>query len=194
MSTGTRPEANEPQQPETATAQPPLPEAGELLEMVYGELRKLAAARLAQEHPGQTLQATALVHEAWLRLSATRRHPWQNPAHFFSAAAQAMRRILIDKARRKRALRHGGKADRLSLEDLDLACPMPDDQLLALHEALERLAAHDPVKADLVNLRFFAGLSLAETAKLLQLSEPTAKRYWSYARAWLFREIQARLR
>jgi RNA polymerase sigma factor (TIGR02999 family) len=165
--------------------------ASQLLTLVYDELRRLAAARLAQENPGQTLQATALVHEAWLHLSSERRQPWQNRAHFFAAAAEAMRRILIDNARRKQAARRGGNAPRLSLEELDLACPMPDEQLLALHEALERLAERDPVKAELVKLRFFAGLSMADAAKALELSEPTAKRYWSYARAWLFRELKA---
>lgn len=165
--------------------------ASQLLALVYDELRRLAAARLAQENPGQTLQATALVHEVWLHLNSERRRPWQNRAHFFAAAAEAMRRILVDNARRKQAVRRGGNALRLSLEELDLACPMPDEQLLALHEALERLAERDPLKAELVKLRFFAGLSMTEAAKTLGLSEPTAKRYWSYARAWLFRELRA---
>ncbi len=163
--------------------------ASRLLEAVYDELRKLAAARLADENPGQTLQATALVHEAWLRLSGTRERPWANQAHFFAAAAEAMRRILIDNARRKKALRRGANATRLSLEELNLACPVPEEQLLALDEALERLASRDPVKAELVKLRFFAGLSMPDAAKMLGLSEPTAKRYWSYARAWLYREV-----
>jgi len=165
--------------------------ASGLLEAVYDELRKLAAARLAEENPGQTLQATALVHEAWLRLSGTRQRPWANQAHFFAAAAEAMRRILIDNARRKKALRRGAGATRLSLEELDLSCPMPEEQLLALDEALERLGARDPVKAELVKLRFFAGRSMSDAAKMLGLSEPTAKRYWAYARAWLYREVNA---
>ena len=165
--------------------------ASQLLTVVYDELRRLAAARLAQENPGQTLQATALVHEVWLRLSSERRRPWQNRAHFFAAAAEAMRRILVDNARRKQAARRGGNVPRLSLDELDLACPMPDEQLLALHEALERFAEREPVKAELVKLRFFAGLSMSEAARALELSEPTAKRYWSYARAWLFRELRA---
>ena len=163
--------------------------ASELLAVVYEELRKLADAKLARERPGQTLQATALVHEAWLRVGADHQPPWQNQAHFFSAAAEAMRRILIENARRKLAVRHGGEAVRVPLEALDLACPMPDEQLLALHEALDRLAAHDAVKAEVVKLRFFAGLTFAEAAESLGIAEPTAKRYWAYARAWLYRDL-----
>ncbi len=167
----------------------------EILQRVYGELRKLAAQRLAHEPPGQTLQATALVHEAWLRLGGDRQPAWQNRAHFFAAAAEAMRRILIDNARRKKAARHGGRAQRLALDpdSLELAAGMEDDQLLAVHEALERLAAHDRVKAELVKLRFFTGLTIEEAAQALGLSEPTAKRYWTYARAWLYREIRKNL-
>jgi RNA polymerase sigma factor (TIGR02999 family) len=146
---------------------------------------------MAGERPGQTLQATALVHEAWLRLGGDRQVAWQNRAHFFSAAAEAMRRILIDNARRKRARRHGGEAERvdLDLDSLGLADGMNDGELLALHEALDNLAAQDSVKAELVKLRFFAGLTLPEAARALDLSEATAKRYWAYARAWLYREI-----
>jgi RNA polymerase sigma factor (TIGR02999 family) len=166
--------------------------AGAILPLVYDELRKLAAQKMNREAPGQTLQATALVHEAWLRLGGDHQPEWRNRAHFFSAAAEAMRRILIDNARRKNALRHGGRMERVSLEFLDLATGMEDDQLLALHEALDRLEAHDALKAQLVKLRFFTGLTLEETAQVLDLSEPTAKRYWAYARAWLFREIRAR--
>jgi RNA polymerase sigma factor (TIGR02999 family) len=165
--------------------------ASRLLPLVYDELRRLAAQKMAGERPGQTLQATALVHEAWLRLGGDQQIEWQNRAHFFAAAAEAMRRILIDNARRKSALRHGGQAERVEFDpdSLELAAGMDDAQLLALHEALDALAVHDAVKAELVKLRFFAGLTLAEAARALELSEPTAKRYWAYARAWLYREI-----
>jgi RNA polymerase sigma factor (TIGR02999 family) len=167
------------------------PAASRLLPLVYDELRKLAAQKMAHENPGQTLQATALVHEAWLRLGGDRQATWQNRAHFFAAAAEAMRRILIDNARRKKAERHGGQAERvnLDLDSLELAAGMDDDQLLAVHEALDHLAARDAVKAELVKLRFFTGLTIEEAANVLNLSEPTAKRYWAYARAWLFREL-----
>jgi RNA polymerase sigma factor (TIGR02999 family) len=166
--------------------------ASRLLPLVYDELRKLAAQKLTHETPGQTLQATALVHEAWLRLGGDRQATWQNRAHFFAAAAEAMRRILIDNARRKKAARHGGQAERVNLDpdSLELAAGMNDDQILAVHEALDGLAAHDAVKAELVKLRFFTGLTLEEAARVLDLSEPTAKRYWAYARAWLYREIK----
>lgn len=165
--------------------------ANRLLPLVYDELRRLAAQKMAHENPGQTLQATALVHEAWLRLGGDRQADWQNRAHFFAAAAEAMRHILIDNARRKKAVRHGGRVERVNLDpdSLELAARMDDEQLLDLNEALDRLAAHDVVKAELVKLRFFAGLTMAEAAKVLGLSEPTAKRYWAYARAWLFREM-----
>ena len=165
--------------------------ASRLLPLVYEELRRLAAQKMARESPGQTLQATALVHEAWLRLGGDRQATWQNRAHFFAAAAGAMRHILIDNARRKSARRHGGQAERVDfdLDSLALAEGMDDEQLLALHEALDALAAHDALKAELVKLRFFAGLTLAEAAHALDLSEPTAKRYWAYARAWLYRAM-----
>ena len=165
--------------------------ANGLLPLVYDELRRLAAQKMAREQPGQTLQATALVHEAWLRLGGDQQATWQNRAHFFAAAAEAMRRILIDNARRKKAVRHGGGVERVDfdLDSLELAAGMKDEQLLALHEALDALAAHDAVKAELVKLRFFAGLTLVQAANVLELSEPTAKRYWAYARAWLYREI-----
>jgi RNA polymerase sigma factor (TIGR02999 family) len=165
--------------------------ADELLPLVYEELRKLAAQKMARETPGQTLQATALVHEAWLRLGGDQQAQWQNRAHFFAAAAEAMRRILIDSARRKKAARHGGGVEHLNFDSLELAAGMEDGQLLALHEALEGLAAHDAVKAELVKLRFFAGLTNEEAASVLHLSEPTVKRYWAYARAWLYREINS---
>lgn len=170
---------------ETAPAQTP----GQLLASLYDELRALAAQKLAREGPGQTLQATALVHEAWLRLGGDAQAAWENQAHFFGAAAEAMRRILIDKARRRSALRHGGRVERVGLEEAELAIDMPDEQLLALHEALERFAERDRVKAELVKLKFFAGLTLEEAARVLGVSTPTAKRYWAYARAWLYREI-----
>ena len=163
--------------------------ANELLPLVYEELRKLAAVKMAREHPGQTLQATALVHEAWLRLGGDEQPEWQNRAHFFAAAAEAMRRILIDQARHKKTLRQGGGGERVNLESLELAAQMDDDQLLALHEALEQLAAHDAEKAQIVKLRFFAGLTNEQVAKVLGVSEPTVKRHWAYARAWLFRAM-----
>lgn len=173
------------QQIKQGDAQP----ADRLLPVVYEELRRLAGHKMSRENPGQTLQATALVHEAWLRLGGDRQPPWQNRAHFFAAAAEAMRRILIDNARRKRAGRHGGHAERVELpiEGLELAASMDDDQLIAMHEALDHLAAHDAMKAELVKLRFFAGLTLEDAAKVLKISTPTAKRYWAYARAWLYR-------
>lgn len=163
--------------------------ANELLPLVYEELRKLAAQKMAHEAPGQTLQATALVHEAWLRLGGDQQPQWQNRGHFFAAVAEAMRRILIDNARRKLYLRHGGGAERVNLDGLDLAASMDDEQLLALHEALDRLAAHDAEKAQVVKLRFFAGLTNEQAAKVLGVSAPTVKRHWAYARAWLFREL-----
>jgi RNA polymerase sigma factor (TIGR02999 family) len=163
----------------------------QLLSLLYEELRALAVQKMARENSGQTLQATALVHEAWLRLGGDQQPAWQNRAHFFAAAAEAMRRILVDNARRKKAERHGGKIDHVTFEGLDLPAPMDDDQLLAVHEALDRLAAHDQLKAELVKLKFFGGLTTEEAAKVLDISEPTAKRYWAYARAWLFREMKA---
>jgi RNA polymerase sigma factor (TIGR02999 family) len=165
--------------------------ANELLPLVYEELRKLAAQKMAHEQAGQTLQATALVHEAWLRLGGDDQPEWQNRAHFFSAAAEAMRRILIDNARRKNYLRHGGGAERVNLDGLDLAATMGDEQLLALNEALDHLASHDATKAQVVKLRFFTGLTNEQAAKVLGVSEPTVKRHWAYARAWLFREMNS---
>jgi RNA polymerase sigma factor (TIGR02999 family) len=165
--------------------------AEQLLPLVYGELRKLAAQKLAQEKPGQTLQATALVHEAYLRLvasgdaSAPRKQPWNGRGHFFAAAAEAMRRILVDNARRKGRPKHGGDRRRIELDEA-LPGAAPREDLLALDEALTRLAAQEPVKAELVKLRYFAGLSLEEAAACLDVSPATAKRYWAVARAWLF--------
>jgi RNA polymerase sigma factor (TIGR02999 family) len=146
---------------------------------------------LAGERAGQTLQATALVHEAWLRLSGTKQVQWNDRTHFFATAAEAMRHILIDNARRKLTLRHGAAAERVNLELLNLASEMPDDQLLAVNEALDKLEAHDKEKAELVKLRFFAGLTLEEAAAVLEISKATAKRHWAYARAWLYRELNA---
>jgi RNA polymerase sigma factor (TIGR02999 family) len=164
--------------------------AQELLPLVYGELRKLAACRMAREQPGQTLQPTALVHEAWLRLAGGQQQVWHGRAHFFGAAAEAMRRILIDRARSKQAVRHGAGLERCDVAELQLAAPASDDQMLAVDEALNRLAVQHPQKAELVKLRFFAGMSLEEAAGVLGISEATAKRWWAYARAWLFCEIK----
>ena len=165
--------------------------AEQLLPLVYDELRKLAALRMANEQPGQTLQPTALVHEAWLRLGGNADQTWDNRAHFFGAAAEAMRRILIDNARRKKAIRHGGGQARLDLDDFDVAVPTPDEQLLAIDEALDRLAAIHAEKARLVKLRYFAGMTIADAARAMGISEATAKRWWVYARAWLYAEVRA---
>jgi len=163
----------------------------ELLPLVYEELRKLAAARMAAEAPDQTLQPTALVHEAYLRLvGPADEHRWDHRGHFFAAAAEAMRRILVDRARRKAAARHGGELGRLKLEPDLTAAPEVREDLIALDEALDRLAIEDPIKAELVKLRFFAGLTLPEAAKALGLSERTAGRHWAFARAWLRRAVE----
>lgn len=163
--------------------------ATQLLPLVYTELRKLAAAKMAHELPGQTLQPTALVHEAWLRVSGPNQPDFKNRAHFFAAAAEAMRRILIDNARRKRALRHGGGQARVEVEGANIQAPGTEDQVLAVHEALDRLAVEDKQKAELVKLRYFVGLSVEEAAEVLNISAPTAKRWWAYAKAWLYREM-----
>ena len=169
---------------------PALPQTSEeLLPLLYDELRRLAASQLDREQPGQTLQPTALVHEAWLRLGAET--SWNSPAHFFGAAAQAMRRILIDRARAKGCQRRGGGARRVELETLDLAWTSPPEDLLDLDAALTRLEAEDPAAAQLVMLRFFAGVPNAEAARLCEMSESTAKRTWTYARAFLHRELSA---
>ncbi len=163
--------------------------AGALLVQVYAELRQLARAKMAREQPGHTLQPTALVHEAWLKLGDQR---FENRAHFFGAAAEAMRRILIDRARRKLAAKNGAGAEHVDADDIAIAAPTDKaDELLAVHEALDALTTHDPRKAELVKLRYFAGLSIDEAADVLGISAPTAKRDWTYARAWLFREIKA---
>jgi RNA polymerase sigma factor (TIGR02999 family) len=172
------------------------PQAAEqLLPLVYDELRKLAAARLAQERPGQTLQATALVHEAYLRLVASggREPPeaiqWQGRGHFFAAAAEAMRRILIDQARQREAAKRGGGLNRHDVDEMQIAIPEPTVDLLALDEALTRFQKLDPQKANLVRLRYFAGLTIPEAADALGISATTADRYWAYARAWLHAEL-----
>jgi len=164
--------------------------ADELLPLVYEELRKLAAQKMARESPGQTLQATALVHEAWLRLGGDDQPEWQNRAHFFAAAAEAMRRILVENARRKRRLKRGGQLERADFDDADIPSPMPDDELLALDEALDRLAVADARAAELVKLCFFVGMTQEQAAEQLGVSISTVERTWAYARAWLFREIQ----
>jgi RNA polymerase sigma factor (TIGR02999 family) len=169
--------------------------ADQLLPLVYEELRRLAAQKLAQEKPGQTLDATALVHEAYLRLVASPGHEsgephWNSRGHFFAAAAEAMRRILIDQARQKRSQRRGGGRERQALDPIEIAAPQPAVDVLALHEALERFEQIDPVKAALVKLRYFAGLTLPQAAQALDISPTTADRYWSYARAWLHAELK----
>jgi RNA polymerase sigma factor (TIGR02999 family) len=161
-----------------------------LLPLVYEELRRLAAHKLAQEKSGQTLQATALVHEAYLRLiGAEQAHSWNGRGHFFAAAAEAMRRILVENARRKRRLRHGGDRRRIDLDTMDLAAEAPSDDLLALDEALEQLAAEEPTAAAVVKLRYFAGLTIEQAADALNLSVRTANRHWAFARAWLYRRL-----
>lgn len=165
--------------------------AADLLPLVYDELRRLAAGRMAREDSAQTLQPTALVHEAWIRLSREN-HGWANRKQFFSAAAEAMRRILIDRARQRGRIRHGGGQQRAPIEALDIAINTDDDTLLLVGESLERLAEQEPTGAELIKLRFFAGLSNLEAAETLGLSERTAKRLWAYSRAWLYEEIQRR--
>ncbi len=164
--------------------------AGRLLTLVYDELRRIAAAKIAREAPGQTLQSTALVHEAWLRLVGAQDLSFKNREHFFRACAEAMRRILIDRARRKHTQRHGGEYQRIDFEDLDLAAPTANDQLLALNEALERFALEHPVQADLVKLRYFAGMTNEEVSQALGISVSTVKTYWTFSRAWLLNEIE----
>jgi len=164
--------------------------SGELLSQLYLELRHLAARRLAQEKPGQTLQATALVHEAWLRLEREHDRKWQNSQHFFSAAATAMRRILIENARRKNSPKHGGDLQRVNLELVAPAELLPDDELIAMDDALAELAQEDPDAAQLVELRFFVGLRHQEAAEIMGISRREADGLWAYARAWLFEAIQ----
>jgi RNA polymerase sigma factor (TIGR02999 family) len=163
----------------------------ELLPLVYEELRRLAAYKMASESPDQTLQPTALVHEAWLRLTGNKELNWNGRTHFFAASAEAMRRILIDNARRKLALRHGGGQQRVEILEQNIAASADDEQLLDLNEALDKLASKDKQKAELVKLRFFVGLTIEESADILGISVATAKRHWIYARAWLQTEMAA---
>jgi len=162
-----------------------------LLPLVYDQLRKLAAAKMAHEAPGQTLQPTALVHEAWLRLGADQQPDWQNRGHFFAAAAEAMRRILVESARRKLRLKRGGGQERIELHESALEAPVEDEKILQVHEALEALAAQDPLKANIVKLRFFGGLDHAEIAALLGVNEKTVRRHWEVAKVRLFQSIKA---
>jgi RNA polymerase sigma factor (TIGR02999 family) len=165
--------------------------AGQLLPLVYDELRRLAAQKLAQEKPGQTLPPTALVHEAYLRLVGPGEGPsWDGRAHFFAAAAEAMRRILVESARRKRRLKRGGGRQRLDLAQVEAVADAPSEDLLALDEALDLLAEEDAAKAELVKLRFFAGLTVEEAARCLGVSRATADRHWAYARAWLYDRLR----
>ncbi|KPL08295.1 RNA polymerase subunit sigma [bacterium SM23_57] len=161
-----------------------------LLPAVYEELRQLATQKLGREKPGQTLQATALVHEVYLRLVGSEGQNWRSRTHFFAAAAEAMRRILVDNARRKQRLRHGGNWHRAAFDEALMAVESPAEDVVALDEALVKLANEDPAKAELVKLRYFAGLTLEQAAEMLDISHATAERYWSYARVWLFCEVQ----
>jgi RNA polymerase sigma factor (TIGR02999 family) len=166
--------------------------AEQLVPLVYEELRRLAASRLSRETPGQTLQATALVHEAYLRVAGPGRGSgWNGRGHFFGAAAEAMRRILVERARHKMTLKRGAGAERVDLSNIEVAVETDDERLLLLNEALEKLAEHDPQAAQLVKLRFFAGLTGEQAAQALGIAQRSATRLWAYARAWLFREIQS---
>lgn len=179
--------------PNPESTAPPTPSDADPVAVVYAELRALAARKLAQEKPGQTLQATALVHEAWLKLGAGSGHRWNSPTHFYAAAARAMRQILIDNARKKQAARHGGGWLRVDHPDFDFPqtdSPGGSDLAEALTHALDRFEQSHPTHATLVQLRFFTGLSLRDAAATLDISEPTAKRYWAFAKAWLFRELR----
>ena len=164
--------------------------ADQLLNLLYDELRRLASNKMAREAPGQTLQPTALVHEAWLRLVGSRTPRFENRAHFFSAAAEAMRRILIDRARRKLTQRHGGNFERIDLDGQNFAAPAADEQLLAVHEVLDNLAKDHPIQAEVVKLRYFVGMTNEETAEALDISVATVKNYWTFARTWIFNEIK----
>lgn len=169
------------------------PAAEELLPLVYDELRKLAAHKL-RTHPQGTLQPTALVHEAWMRLTGGGNARYENQGHFFSAAAEAMRRILIDRARQRQALKRGGNLERVDLDGAEVALPADDETLLAMNDALDSLAQHDPDAAGFIQLRFYAGLTNEEAALALGVPERTARRHWSFAKAWLYREMQRRAR
>jgi len=163
--------------------------AAELLPLVYDELRRIAAHKMQAESADHTLQPTALVHEAWLRIGGDEQPDWKNRGHFFTAAGEAMRRILIERARRRKALRHGGDHIKLDLDDVEIPAPADDDELLAANDALEKLALVDSRKAELVKLRYFVGLSFEETAEALGIAVPTAKQWWAYSRAWLLQEM-----
>lgn len=162
----------------------------QLLPLVYQELRKLATARMAQEAPGQTLQPTALVHEAWLRLTGGDSQRWENRAHFFGAAAEAMRRVLIENARKKARVKHGGNLVRTEIDNLELAASSPDEVVLLVDEALEHFQREDPEKGKIVVMKFFGGLTNQEVAENLGMTERTVERQWAYAKAWLFQEIR----
>ncbi len=166
--------------------------AEKLLELVYDELRHLASAKMAQQAPGQTLQPTALVHEAWLRLVGDKNPTFKNSTHFFSAAAEAMRHILIDRARRKQTQRHGGRLERVEFDEFQLAAPSPDDELLAVHEVLDAFSVQYPVQAELVKLRYFAGMTNEEASRVLGISLSTLNNYWNFSRAWLFKQIRSK--
>lgn len=168
----------------------PEPNASELLAVVYDELRRLAAQKMAHERPGQTLQPTALVHEAWLRLGSSSGRPWDSREHFFAAAAEAMRRILIDRARRRARIRHGGEWTRVDAEEIDLPIAQDGDKCLRVHEALDRLALVDARKAEVVKMRVFVGMEVQEIAEVLGLSEKSVQRDWVFSKAWLSRELQ----
>jgi RNA polymerase sigma factor (TIGR02999 family) len=167
--------------------------AEELLPLVYDELRRLATARMANEAPGQTLQATALVHEAWLRLVGSNQSLWNSRGHFFGAAAEAMRRILLERARKKARIRHGGGLERVDLDHVTVATQDSDDVIVAVNDALEKLAAESPQKAEIVKLRYFGGMEHAEIAEVLGVAEPTVRRHWTYARSWLYAELKSQL-
>jgi RNA polymerase sigma factor (TIGR02999 family) len=166
--------------------------ADKLLELVYDELRHLAAAKMAQQPPGQTLQPTALVHEAWMRLVGDKNPTFKNSTHFFAAAAEAMRHILIDRARRKKTERHGGSFERVQIDDFELAAPSPDDELLAVHDVLDAFSVQYPVQAELVKLRYFAGMTNDEASQVLGISLSTINNYWNFSRAWLFKQIRGK--
>lgn len=164
--------------------------AEQLLPLVYEELRRLAASKMAREAPGQTLQPTALVHEAWLRLSQNSRSEWRNRDQFYAIAAEVMRRILVDRARRRSTRKHGGEFERVELQDLEVPVPVDDEIVMQVHEALQHLERDDPEKAQIVKLRFFVGLDHEEIAQLLGVSDKTVQRHWTFAKAWLARAIQ----
>jgi RNA polymerase sigma factor (TIGR02999 family) len=165
--------------------------AKDLLPLVYEELRQLARSKMAQQSAGHTLQATALVHEAWLRMAGAERQKWNGRSHFFAAAAEAMRHILVDSARRKRRAKHGGGQERLDVNEIEIAAGVDDEKILSVHEALEKLAIEDPIRAEVVKLHYFVGLTHAESAEILRISEKTVRRHWNYARVWLYQAIQS---